>query len=625
MLKSILVLLVGFFSAQASGPKQGCATFGALKYGAWAKHYDYVNPNAPKGGGIRFAALGTFDSFNPFIIKGVAAAEIRKCFATLLSQSLDEPASSYAYVAETVDTAPDLSWVVFNINPKATFADGTPITADDIIFSVTALREKGMPLYHSYYKAVTHVEKLSERSVKFHCPGNKNREIALILGQLPALSKKFYETVPFQETSLMKPLCSGPYQVSEAEPGRFVIYERVKNWWGENLLSQKGMHNFDTLRYDYYRDSTAMFEAFKTGQVDYRYENVSRLWATGYDFPAVDKGAIVKKNFPVRKYGFTQGFFLNTRRDLFQDRHVRKALISLLDFEWANKNLFYGLYSRNYSYFADSEFDTLGKLEPAVKTVLETYGEKIPKEALESDFTLPKFTTEQEGRVVYNNILALLKEAGWIIRNQKLVHEKTGRPFQFEILIPEAAIQKIALHYKSCLEKVGIIVSVRLVDVSTYTERLEKQDFDCIMHALAQSPTPGNEQRDMWSSQVANTPNSNNVAGIHDPVVDDLIEKIIEAPDYETLKTYVKALDRVLLFGYYMVPGWKTGMSPVAYWNRFSMPDTLPSFEPFNPTTWWFDADKNAKVETYLGRYNVSEQPASPGFLSRILSLFRGA
>ena len=620
MLRNFIVVFVSFILQSYATPQHGVATFGTPKYTAQSPHFDYVNPKAPKGGSMRFAALGTFDNFNPFIVKGVAASGLDKCYATLLARSLDEPASGYGYVAETVEVAPDLSWVIFNLNPKATFADGSPMTADDVIFSFNSLKEKGVPMYRTYYKAVQSVEKLSDHAIKFHCPGNKNKEIPVILGQLPVLSQKYFENLKFDETSLKLPLCSGPYTVKEVDPGRFIAYERIKNWWGDTIFSQRGLNNFDVVRYDYYRDSNAMFEAFKTGQVDYRYENTSRLWAIGYDFPAVEKGTVVKKTFPVRKYGFTYGIFLNTRKPFFQNRLVRQALTSLFDFEWANKNLFYGLYSRNYSYFADGAFDSYGKLEPAVKKVLETYAGKIPAEALTDDFTLPKFTSEAESRTIYNTVLKLLKEAGWVIRGQKLVNEKTGEPLQFELLIYEQGLQKVALHYKGCLEKIGITLAIRMVDVSSYIERLEKYDFDSVFHALGQSPTPGNEQRDMWTSQAAKTPNSRNVAGIADPVVDDLVEKMIEAQTYEDLTIYTKALDRVLLFGYYMVPGWKIGASPVAYWDKFSMPETLPSFEPFNPSTWWFDAEKNKKVQAFLGNTHDAKPQKTGGFWGKIKS-----
>ncbi len=605
-----------------SSTSHGFSTFDQLKYKANFTNFNYVNPSAPKGGLIKIAALGTFDSLNPFIIKGTSAQGMTRCFATLLEPSGDEPASYYGYVAESIEVAPDHSWVIFNLNPNAKFNNEQTITADDVIFSFNILKEKGNPIYRTYYKAVTTVEKLSDHQVKFYCPNNKSREIPAILGQLPILSKTYYDHHVFEETSLTPPVCSGPYEVASFDPGRFITYKRVQNWWGENLPTQKGRHNFDSLKIDYYRDSNAMFEAFKNGQVDVRFENSSKLWATGYNFPAVDNGYIRKE---LIKHSLCipggQGFFFNTRREIFSDRRVREAITEMFDFTWANKNLFYGMYQRSLSYFPNTSFEARGL--PSIEEIhyLNEYKNQLQPEVLTKSFSLPEHKDEQEIRNSKNKALALLNEAGWEIKNQKLVNKKTEQPFVFEALIADQALERIFLHFQGYLKLIGIEMKIRLVDVSTYQQRMDQYDFDMTMGLNPQSPTPGNEQRDMWSSQAANTPGTRNIAGIRDKVVDELIEKLIESEDYKTLILRTRALDRVLLWGYYMIPAWYSGSLPIVYWDRFGRPEMSPPYEPFSLETWWFDPDREKKLPSYVQKIDeqtitkpteVTEAPALP-------------
>jgi microcin C transport system substrate-binding protein len=604
ILKSSVVLASGpqstTESQMPSSTSHGFSVFGKLKYKPGFTSYDYVNPNAPKGGEIRIAALGTFDSLNPFIIKGTPAQGVLRCFATLLEQSGDEPASHYGYVAESIEVAQDLSWVVFNLNPNAKFNNGQAITADDVIFSFNALREKGSPMFRTYYKAVTLVEKLSDHQVKFLCPGNKSREIPVILGQLPVLSKAYYEHHAFAETSLTPPVCSGPYEILRLDPGRFITYKRIQNWWGENLPTQKGRHNFNKVKIDYYRDSNAMFEAFKNGQVDVRFENSSKLWATGYDFPAVKQGYVKKQ---LIKHSLCipggQGFFFNTRRDIFSDRRVRQAITEMFDFAWANKNLFYNRYERTMSYFPNTPFEARGLPGAEEKDFLEKYKDQVPSEVLAKEFSLPENKNEQDIRKSRDKALTLLNEAGFEIKGQKLVNKKTGNPFVFETLIADQAMEKIFLHFKGYLNLIGIEMKIRLVDVSTYQQRMDQYDFDMVMSVNPQSPTPGNEQRDMWSSQAASTPGTRNIAGVREKVVDDLIEQLIESHDYKTLALRTRALDRVLLWGYYMVPAWYSGSLPVSYWDRFGRPEITPPYEPFSVETWWLDPNKEKQLPSY--------------------------
>ncbi|MBY0280864.1 MAG: extracellular solute-binding protein [Alphaproteobacteria bacterium] len=610
-----LVIFSQLYSPQAQTQpsySHGFSTFGDLKYSTTFTHFDYVNPNAPKGGEIKIAGLGTFDNLNPFIIKGAPAQGISQCYATLLEQSYDEPATHYGYVAEAISVAPDLSWVIFKLNPKACFSNGQLITADDIVFSFNILREKGQPLFRTYYKAITKVEKLSEHEVKFHCPGNNSREIPAILGQLPALSKTYYETHHFEETTLTPPPSSGSYEIESLDAGRSITYKRVKNWWGENVPSQKGRHNFDTIKVDYYRDANAMFEAFKNGQVDIRYENSSKLWSTAYKFPAVEQGFVKKERI---KHSLcipgSYGLYFNTRREIFNNRKIRQALTEMFDFNWANKNLFYNTYQRIKSYFPNTPFEANGIPEGEEKSLLEPYKGQIPGEVFEATFTLPEHNNEQDIRKSSDKALKLLKEAGFEIKNQKLVNVTSGKPFTFEAIIYDPSYEKIFLHFQGYLKLIGIDMKIRLLDVSTYQERVDQYDYDIILGVNPQSPTPGNEQRDMWSSQSANVKGSRNFAGIHEKAIDEVIEKLIESKDYQTLITTTKTLDRLLLWGYYMIPAWITDNIPIAFWDRFSHSDISPPYNPFTFDAWWIDTEKEKRLPSHLQR-NKSEEKSQP-------------
>lgn len=633
----LAAIFSGFsFQAQAQATfSHGFSTFGDLKYPSTFTHFDYVNPNAPKGGEIKAAGLGTFDNLNPFIIKGTSAQGISKCYATLLESSFDEPATHYGYVAEAVSVAPDFSWVIFKLNPKACFNNGKGITADDVIFSFNILREKGQPLFRTYYKAITTVEKLSDFEVKFHCPGNKSREIPAILGQLSILSKVYYETHSFEETTLTPPPSSGPYEIESLDAGRSITYKRVKNWWGENIPSQKGRHNFDIIKVDYYRDSNAMFEAFKNGQVDIRHEGSSKLWSTAYTFPAVEQG-FVKKNLVKHSLCIpgSQGLYFNTRREIFENRKVRRALTEMFNFNWANKNLFYNMYQRIQSYFPNTPFAATGIPEGDEKALLEAYKDQIPAEVFEAPFTLPEHNDEKDIRESSNKALSLLKEAGFEIKNQKLINVKTGKPFAFEALIYDQSLEKVFLHFQGYLKLIGIEMKIRLVDVSTYQERTDQYDYDMIMATNPQSPTPGNEQRDMWGSAAANMKGSANKAGIHEKAIDEIIEKLIDSKDYTTLIITTKALDRLLLWGYYMVPAWTTNSVPIAFWDRFNYPGITPPYNPFTFDAWWIDTDKEKRLPSQAQRHSGVEKtmtplkteakPASSGWICKMWSWAKG-
>ncbi len=583
--------------ADASMGQHGFSVFGCLKYSPNFTNFNYVNPNAPKQGKIKLGSLGTFDSLNPYIIKGTAPEGIIRCHATLLAQAYDEIASHYGYVAHSLEVAPDGSWVIFHLNPKACFSDGTPLTADDVLFSFEILRQKGLPLYRSYYQAVSRVEKLSSHQVKFCLKSTKSRELVAILGQIPVFSKAFYDQIPFDQTSLTPPPCSGPYTIARVEAGRSLTYQRVPGWWGQNLPSQKGCHNFETIQVDFYRDPTAMFEAFKNGELDMRIEMSAKTWVTDYHFPAFEKGYVKKYSVQHQLSYGSYGLYFNTRRALFKDRLVRMALTEMFDFNWLNKNLLYNQYKRNITYFPAFPFAALGLPDQEERALLEPYKNELPPELFNQPFTLPNHETVQDINASRTKALELLKRAGWVLKDQKLVNIQTGQPFVFEFLINNPMIQKIALHFQNYLKKIGIEMKVTLIDVSTYQERYDRQDYDMILHVIPQSPTPGNEQRDMWSTAAASQAGTWNVSGIKNPVIDALIEKIIESPDYETLIVRTRALDRVLLWGYYMIPAWHQDTVPIAVWDRFGFPNPMcPPYAPTSINSWWFDSEKNGQL-----------------------------
>jgi microcin C transport system substrate-binding protein len=566
----------------------GLSIHGDLKYGPSFRHFDYVNPRAPKGGSVTFAATGTFDNLNPFILKGVPAVGIGTIFDTLTAQSSDEPASEYGLVAETIETPPDRSWVAFTLRPGARFHDGSPITVEDVIWTFQTLRTKGHPLYRSYYAAVASVEKTGPRAVRFTFKGGDNRELPVILGQLPVLSKAYWSERDFAKTTLEPPLGSGPYRVESFEPGRSITYRRVPDYWGAELPVSVGRFNFDAIRYDYYRDDTVALEAFKGGAYDIRqWEASAKNWATAYDVPAVRDGRIRKEQIANEVPTGMQGFVFNTRRAIFADPRVRAALTAAFDFEWSNVHLFYGAYTRTRSYFSNSELASRGLPSAAELAVLEPFRGRVPDEVFTREYQPP--TTGPDGvRPNLIEALALLKQAGWVVRGLKLVNAQSGEPMTFEILLDTPTFERIALPFVKNLERLGVTARVRTVDAAQFEYRVKQFDFDMIVGLLPQSLSPGNEQNDYFSSAAAGTPGSRNLAGIRDPVVDRLIELLIAAPDRAALVARTRALDRVLLWGHYVVPHYHLGAFRVAYWNRFGRPAISPKYE-LGLDTWWVD------------------------------------
>lgn len=601
----VLICSLTLVQLAIATPQHGIAMHGDLKYPAGFTHFDYANPDAPKGGTIKLSAIGTaFDTFNPYILKGNPAAGLGQLYDTLLASSEDEAFSEYGLLAESIETPADRSWVIFNLRPEAKWHDGQPVSADDVVWSFNTLRDKGHPRYRFYYASVDKVEKLAKRKVKFSFKPGDNRELPLIVGQLPILPKHYWETRDFTKTTLEPPVGSGPYHIKAFEPGRFISYERVKDYWGADIPVNKGRYNFDVMRYDYYRDATVALEAFKANAYDFRAENISKFWATGYDEDQVKNALVIKESIAHERPTGMQAFVFNTRRPLFQDRLVREALAYTFDFEWTNKNLFYSQYSRTRSYFSNSELASSGLPSEAELKILEPFRGRIPEEVFTQAYEPP--STQGDGRIRANlkTAIKLLHAAGWKTARDgeyrgKLVNAQ-GQPFRFELLLSSPSWERIALPFSKNLERLGIEAKVRIVDTAQYQERMETFDYDMIVDVFGQSLSPGNEQRDFWSSEAADRSGSRNTIGIKDPVVDELIEKVIAAPDRISLINSTRALDRVLLWGHYVIPHWHIRNFRLAYWNKFSKPTITPKYG-IGFESWWYDQVKAQKLASQRG------------------------
>ena len=597
-LASFLAIGLGVAASAATTP--GMSLFGDLRYGPEFEHFDYTNPDAPKGGTMRMSAIGTFDTLNPFVVKGVPAAGIGAIFDTLTVRSEDEPESSYGLVAEKIELAPDKLSVLYTIRKEARFHDGTPMTPEDVVWTFETLRAKGLPMYRSYYGDVTKVEKEGERGVRFSFKSTENRELPVILGEMPVLSKAYWSGRDFGKTTLDPPLGSGPYTIESVDPGRSITYRRVTDYWAADLPVYKGRDNVDVIRYDYYRDGTIALEAFKAGQYDVRRENSSKSWATGYDSPALREGLIKKEQIQNQLPSGMQGLGYNLRRPLFQDPRVRQALAYAFDFEWSNKNLFYGLYARTRSYFDNSELAATGLPQGKELKILDKARGKVPDEVFTQEYDPPKYDGSGNIRDGLRAALKLLKEAGWTFKGEKLANDETGQPFEFEILLDDPAYERIALPFAKNLERMGITARVRTVDVAQYEKRMETFDFDMAVALFPQSLSPGNEQREFFGSPVADQPGSRNVLGIKSPVIDEVIEELIRAPDRASLVAHARALDRVLQYGYYVVPQFHLGAFWVAYWDKFRRPETAPKYG-LGIDTWWVDPNAEQSVEAKKG------------------------
>jgi len=577
--------------------RHGVAMHGEVKYPADFEHLAYVNPDAPEGGRIKLAAQGTYDSFNPYIVQGVSVEGARLMYDTLMMSTDDEPFSEYGLVAEGIYMPEDRSWVAFRLREDARFHDGEPITPEDVIFSLNVLRSKGHPFYRFYYRSVAKARKVGPRTVRFDFKGGTNRELPLILGQLPVLPKHYWQDRNFKESTLTPPVGSGPYRVESHEPGRFVVYEKVDDYWADDIPVNRGRWNFQRIRYDYFRDPTVIRTAVKGGDIDFHRENQAKAWANAYDVPAVREGALKRVEIDHDNSTGMQGFAMNTRRGPFDDRTVRRAMAHAFDFPWTNQNLFFGQYTRTESYFSNSELAAAdGPPEGRVRDILKRFEDELPDSVFTQRYDPP--TTDGDGypRDNLTKALDLLNDAGWVVRDMQLVDKETGRPMRFEILLVNSSFERIVLPYVANLEKLGIEVDVRVVDSAQYQNRVENYEFDMIVANWGQSLSPGNEQREFWSSTAAERPASRNYTGVADPVVDKLIAKVIGAPSRAELIQRVRALDRVLLNKHLVVPHWHIGHHRVVHWDKFGRPESNPPYGLPYLSTWWMKADKAEEI-----------------------------
>ncbi|NMX93638.1 MULTISPECIES: extracellular solute-binding protein [unclassified Pseudomonas] len=598
------------FCAQAVAAPQHALTLydEPPKYPANFKHVDYVNPDAPKGGTFRESAMGSFDSLNPFISKGVPADNIGLVFDTLAQQGLDEPITEYGLIAGKIEKAPDNSWVRFYLRPEARFHDGHPVHAEDVVFTFETLIKQGSPIYRTYYADVAEVVAEDPLRVLFKFKHTSNRELPLILGQLPVLPKHWWAGRDFAKSSLEIPLGSGPYKVAEVKPGRSIRYERVKDYWAKDLPINKGLYNFDYRISDYYRDSTVALEALKAGQFDYWQETTAKNWANAYNVPAVAEGRLIKEELPNGNPTGMQGFVFNIRKPMFEDVRVRKAISLLLDFEWSNKQLFNGAYTRTRSYFENSDMAATGLPGPAELAILEPLRGRIPPQVFTEAFAPPKTDASGMIRTQQREAYQLLQEAGWRIVDDKMV-DTHGKPVSIEFMLFQTDFERILLPFKRNLADLGIELVIRRVDVSQYVNRVRSRDFDMMVGSFPQSSSPGNEQREFWQSGSADNPGSRNYIGLKDPAIDELVEQLINADSRNSLVAHAKALDRVLQFGYYVIPNWHIKTYRVAYWNHLGHPKVPPRYD-VGINTWWIKPNTPPAVTPPT---DTSADPASGG------------
>jgi microcin C transport system substrate-binding protein len=577
--------------------------FQDVKYPRDFKHFNYVNPAAPKGGRVRFGLVGSFDNLNPYTFKGEAGGAVQN--DALLTSALDEPSTEYGLVAGGVWHPEDRSMVVYRLRPEARFHDGKAMTPEDVIWSMQSLRDAN-PFYNFYYKNISAAEQTGDNEVTFTFSQKGNRELPLITGQMPVLPKHWWTGKDAQgrqrdikETTLEVPLGSGAYVASVVKPGTSILLKRVPNYWAMHLPVSVGHNNLEEIEYIYFRDANVAFEAFKGDQYDWRTESSSKMWATGYDFPAIKTGRVVKEEIKLRQVEGMQSWAMNIRRPKFQDARVRQALNYAFDFEWANQNLFYGQYVRSRSYFNNSEMEAKGLPSPAELTILEPLKDRLPPEVFTQEYTNPVNDTPQNRRKNLRQAAKLLSEAGWLVTQdggRSVLKNAKGERLTFEFLLDSPLFERIALPYQQQLELLGIGVSIKTVDSAQYERRTQTFDYDIVVGNWGQSLSPGNEQRDFWGSEAAKRDGSRNLVGIANPAIDSLIETLIFAPDRESLVTSCRALDRVLLWNHYVVPMWYIDYERTARWDRFGRPEKLPDLSTGFPSVWWWDAEKAKKV-----------------------------
>lgn len=601
-LAAVTLPALGLPGKAADGAKRshGASLLGDMKYGPDFKHFEHVNPNAPKGGTARLGTRGAFDSFNPFIVKGTPPTGISLVYETLLGPSLDEGSTEYGLLAEWIEFPDDQSWVAFRLRDEARWHDGAPVTVEDVIFSFEVLTTKAHPQYRLYYANVTGARDMGDRVVRFDFDTTNNRELPHIMSQLSVLPKHWWAERDFEESSLEPPLGSGPYRIGAFEAGRFVEFERVKDYWGAGLPINVGQYNFDTIRYDIYRDSDVLFEAFKSGSFDFRAENSAKKWALQYDFPAANDGRVKTDQYPEEGPKIAQFYALNLRKPKFADRRLRQAIGLAYDFEWTNKTVYFDLYARVDSTFLGSPALTAtGEPDAAELALLEPLRGQVPEEVFGPMWTPP--TSNGDGRNRHNlrRAAKLLADAGYTLRNGTLF-DPAGEPMSLEFLIYDSNSERALNPFIMNLKRLGFDASTKLVDWPQYINTILQSpefDWDVTTWRVANSDSPGNEQREFWGSEAAQKVGARNVSGVADPAVDALIDHIIAAPDRDALEVASRALDRVLLWNEYFIPQIYSPNERIAWWDKFGRPEKLPRLSAGFGTVWWWDETKAKAFE----------------------------
>ena len=599
ILRYLLIVLVGLFwhamlladevlsmSADDAPWVHALAMHGTPRYPSDFSNFSYVNPEAPKGGDLRLAAFGDFDSLNPFIIKGVSASGIALIYDTLTVASADEPFTRYGLLAQRMQIPADRSWVLFELDPRARFSDGHPVTAEDVVFSYRTLVELGNPLYQHYYADVVAVEALDAQRVKFRFAPGVNRELALTVGELAILPEHYWAEREFNRADLTIPLGSGPYRIAAVQSARSIVYARNEDYWGKDLPVNRGQDNFDRIRYDYYRDFDVMFEAFKAGDYDLHTEHRAKSWAVSYNFPALQQGRVIKRTFAHQRPQGMQAYALNLRNPLFASRAVREALAYAFDFEWSNRHLFHDSYIRSNSFFANSALAANGLPDAAQQKILQPYRDRLPDDIFTRPYRAPITAGDGNNRSQLRTALKLLRSAGWYLEAGVLRHPDHPSPMRFEILLVQPGFERITQPFIQNLKRLGIEATIRVVDSTQYINRLRTFDFDVMVASFPQSDSPGNEQWVYWGSAAAEQPGSRNYMGIADPVIDALIGGLVAAESRSALMDHARALDRVLLWGHYVIPHWHITYDRVAYWDKFAMPEIIPS-NGYQWRAWW--------------------------------------
>lgn len=604
------VFLISFIALQPAHstdlssvkPVHAIAMHGQPKYGPDYQRFDFTSDKAQKGGKITLGVQGTFDSFHPFIPKGTTDRGIGYLYNSLTLSSADEAFTQYGQLAESMQIPEDRSWAVFNLRKNARFHDGVAVTADDVVFTFNKLIEEGNPGYKAMYAQVKSVKAIDKHTVRFDFDFSQgvNKELALIVGQFPVLPKHYWQDRDFTKTTLEPPLGSGPYKIKSFEPGRTIVYERVKDYWAKDLPFSKGLYNFDIIQHDFYKDAVVLLEALKAGNIDFRTENFSKQWSSSYTGKAIEDGLIKRQLIRHENPTGMQAFLMNQRRELFQDINVRKALTYAFDFEWSNRNLFFDAYTRTNSYFSNSELASSGLPTGQELSFLETVKDQLPPSVFTEPFTLPVSNADGFNRKNLRQAKKLLDQAGWKVKDGKLYHADKDRFFQFEIMLVSPAFERIVNPYVKALNKLGIEVDVRILEVSQYINRIRNFDYDMMVYSIGQSLSPGNEQINQWSSSMADVPSSQNIIGIKNPAIDTLVNYVVEAKDRESLIASTKALDRALLHNHYVIPQWHIQSYRLAYWDMFAKPEVSPKYDDSWYTrglmSWWLDSDKTSRL-----------------------------